>query len=56
MISMRDAFGNYIVELARIRDDFVILDADVAGGTGTKFFQKRKTEVLKIWKKKLKKM
>jgi len=39
MISMRDAFGNCIVELARIRDDFVILDADVAGGTGTKLFR-----------------
>ncbi|TFB09358.1 transketolase family protein [Candidatus Atribacteria bacterium MT.SAG.1] len=39
MISMRDAFGNCIVELARIRDDFVVLDADVAGGTGTKLFQ-----------------
>jgi len=39
MISMRDAFGNCIVELARTRDDFVILDADVAGGTGTKVFR-----------------
>jgi transketolase len=39
MISMRDAFGNYIVELGKIRDDFVILDADVAGGTGTKLFR-----------------
>jgi transketolase len=39
MMSMRDAFGNCIVELARIRDDFVILDADVAGGTGTKLFR-----------------
>jgi len=39
MISMRNAFGNYIVELAKIRDDFVILDADVAGGTRTKLFK-----------------
>ena len=39
MMSMREAFGNCIVELARIRDDFVILDADVAGGTGTKLFR-----------------
>ena len=39
MISMRDAFGKYIVDLARVRDDFVVLDADVAGGTGTKLFQ-----------------
>lgn len=39
MISMRDAFGKYLVELAKVRDDFVVLDADVAGGTGTKLFQ-----------------
>jgi len=39
MISMRSAFGNCIVELAKTRDDFVILDADVAGGTGTKLFR-----------------
>ena len=39
MISIRDAFGNCIVELAKIRDDFVILDADVAGGTCTKLFR-----------------
>ena len=35
MITMRDAFGQALVELAKIRDDFVVLDADVAGGTGT---------------------
>jgi len=39
MMSMRDAFGNCIVKLARIRNDFVILDADVAGGTGTQLFR-----------------
>jgi len=39
MISMRDAFGKYIVDLAKARDDFVVLDADVVGGTGTKLFQ-----------------
>lgn len=39
MISMRDAFGNCIVKLARDKGDFVILDADVAGGTGTKLFR-----------------
>ncbi len=35
MISMRDAFGQALVELGKIRNDFVVLDADVAGGTGT---------------------
>ncbi|MGR3178622.1 MAG: transketolase family protein [Candidatus Anammoxibacter sp.] len=40
MISMRDAFGHALVELARKRDDFVILDADVAGGTGAHIFRK----------------
>ena len=33
-ISLRDAFGNALIELAERRDDFVVLDADVAGGTG----------------------
>lgn len=39
MITMRDAFGRALVELARQRDDFVVLDADVAGGTGTQVFR-----------------
>ncbi len=39
MITMRDAFGQALVELAKIRDDFVVLDADVAGGTGTNVFR-----------------
>jgi len=36
---MRDAFGKALVELAAVRDDFVVLDADVAGGTGTYHFR-----------------
>ena len=40
MISMRDAFGWALVDLAKIRNDFVVLDADVAGGTGTHVFRK----------------
>ena len=39
MITMRDAFGKALVELAKIRDDFVVLDADVAGGTGVNIFR-----------------
>lgn len=38
-ISMRDAFGRALVALAQQRDDFVVLDADVAGGTGTAVFR-----------------
>lgn len=40
MATMRDAFGEALVELAKIRDDFIVLDADVAGGTGTDPFRK----------------
>lgn len=39
MISMRDAFGQELIRLAGKRDDFVVLDADVAGGTGTHVFR-----------------
>ncbi len=38
-ISLREAFGNSLIELAGIRDDFVVLDADVAGGTGINPFR-----------------
>ncbi len=39
MTTMREAFGEALIELARTRDDFVVLDADVAGGTGTAVFR-----------------
>ncbi|SMF44986.1 transketolase family protein [Desulfovibrio gilichinskyi] len=39
MENMRDAFGKVLTELAGVRDDFVVLDADVAGGTGTYHFR-----------------
>ncbi len=35
-ISVRDAFGRVLVDQASERDDWVLLDADVAGGTGAK--------------------
>ena len=35
-VSVRDAFGRILVHLADKRDDWVLLDADVAGGTGAK--------------------
>ncbi len=37
--TLRDAFGRALVELARERDDLVVLDADIAGGTGTHHFR-----------------
>lgn len=36
---MREAFGRALVELGRRRDDFVVFDADVAGGTCTNLFR-----------------
>ena len=39
MISLREAFGNALIEMAELRDDFVVLDADVAGGTGVNPFR-----------------
>lgn len=39
MISMRDAFGRTLIKLAQKRDDFVVLDGDVAGGTGVQAFR-----------------
>lgn len=39
MISLREAFGKYLLELADKRDDFFVLDADVAGGTFTHWFR-----------------
>lgn len=37
-ISLRDAFGRVLIHLGTYRDDFVLFDADVAGGTGAKPF------------------
>jgi transketolase len=37
--SLREAFGRALVALGRTRADFVVLDADVAGGTGTHHFK-----------------
>ena len=37
-ISLRDAFGRALCHLAGEREDFVLFDADVAGGTGAKPF------------------
>ncbi len=39
MKTMRDAFGESLVELGKLRNDFVVLDADVAGGTGAQPFR-----------------
>ena len=38
--SLREAFGKALVKLADKYPDFVVLDADVAGGTGTYHFKK----------------
>ena len=40
MISLREAFGNALITLAD-EYNFVVLDADVSGGTNTNFFKKR---------------
>lgn len=37
-ISLRQAFGEALVKIAKRRSDFVLFDADVYGGTGTKLF------------------
>ncbi len=38
--SLREAFGKSLVDLATRYPDFVVLDGDVAGGTGTHHFRK----------------
>jgi len=38
-ISLRQAFGEALVKLAKERKDFVVLDGDVAGGTCTNIFR-----------------
>ena len=38
--SLREAFGKALVDLGRHPIDFVVLDADIAGGTGTHHFFK----------------
>lgn len=37
-VSLRDAFGRSLIHLGSTRNDFVLFDADVAGGTGAKPF------------------
>jgi transketolase len=37
--SLREAFGRALVEIAAERDDVVVLDADIAGGTGAHRFR-----------------
>lgn len=39
-IATRDSFGNTLVELGKERDDFVVLDADLAAATKTGVFKK----------------
>lgn len=36
VVSVRDAFGRILQHAARTRDDWMLFDADVAGGTGAK--------------------
>ena len=38
--SLREAFGKSLVRLGRRQDNFVVLDADIAGGTGAHHFRK----------------
>lgn len=39
-IATRDSFGNVLVELGNERDDFIVLDADLAAATKTGVFKK----------------
>ncbi|NVJ97568.1 MAG: hypothetical protein HWE25_05410 [Alphaproteobacteria bacterium] len=48
-VSVRDAFGRILVHMADQRDDWVFLDADVAGGTGAKpLVQQRPDRVMQF--------
>jgi len=40
-VSLREAFGRILCHLAQEREDFVLFDADVGGGTGSKPFIKQ---------------
>lgn len=42
--SLREAFGKALVELGRKDQDFVVFDADVAGGTGVHHFREMHPE------------
>jgi transketolase len=42
--SLREAFGKSLVSLAELYPNFVVLDADVAGGSGTHHFRSRYPE------------
>lgn len=48
-VSLRDAFGRVLTYAGEQRDDWVLLDADVAGGTGAKpFVQKMPERVMQF--------
>lgn len=48
-VSLREAFGRILVHEAKKRDDFVLFDADIAGGTGAKpFVQKFPERVMQF--------
>jgi transketolase len=42
--SLREAFGKTLVELAKTNNNFVVFDADIAGGTGVHHFRKAHPE------------
>ena len=39
-IATRESYGNALVELGKLHDDVVVLDADLAGATKTGTFKK----------------
>ena len=39
--SLREAFGKHLTEISRTNKNIVVLDADIAGGTGAHHFQKK---------------
>lgn len=40
LLSLRESFGRALIKIAKERDDFIVLDANVAGGTCTDLFEK----------------
>ena len=40
-IATRESYGNALVELGKVNDKVVVLDADLAGATKTGTFKKR---------------
>ena len=47
-IATRESYGNALVELGKLHDDVVVLDADLAGATKTGMLRKHSRKDLSI--------